>query len=290
MLREEIIRKVARALVEASSIMQPGQVAAYRKAVREENNPHAKWALEQYLENASQAAQSACALCDDTGIPHLILDLGPKMALEAGLIEAINQGIAQGLAQLPGRPMAVLGDDLQRIEQKEGLDADPAALLPAPMLVRRVEEDVLRLNLVMLGGGPEIRGSTQHIAHKHDWQVVEDEIVRRAREAVAKLGCTPCSLAVGIGRSLYEASALSLEALVDGAYDRQSPMEEAITARVNQAGIGPLGLGGKTTLLATFMKIGPQRASGVRIVAIRPACCVEPRIARVLLDGVDHEG
>ena len=89
-MREEIIRKVARALVEASSIMQPGQVAAYRKAVREENNPHAKWALEQYLENASQAAQSACALCDDTGIPHLILDLGPKMALVAGQIKCFK--------------------------------------------------------------------------------------------------------------------------------------------------------------------------------------------------------
>ena len=39
----------------------------------------------------------------------------------------------------------------------------------------------------------------------------------------------------------------------------------------------------KTTVLATFMKVGPQRASGVRVVAMRPGCCFEPRMACVEL-------
>lgn len=95
------------------------------------------------------------------------------------------------------------------------------------------------------------------------------------------LGCTPCTLAVGVGRSHYEASSMMLQALVDGNYDRQSDMEKEITAQVNSLGVGPLGLGGDTTVLATFMKVGPQRASGVRVVCMRPCCCVEPRIATV---------
>ncbi|NLD94481.1 MAG: fumarate hydratase, partial [Fibrobacter sp.] len=44
-----------------------------------------------------------------------------------------------------------------------------------------------------------------------------------------------------------------------------------------------IGLNGKTSVLATFMKIGPQRASGVRVVCLRPCCCFEPRRASVLL-------
>ena len=60
-------------------------------------------------------------------------------------------------------------------------------------------------------------------------------------------------------------------------------MEREITRRVNDANIGPLGLGGNTSVLATFMKVGPQRASGVRIVCVRPTCCFEPRIATVEL-------
>ena len=52
---------------------------------------------------------------------------------------------------------------------------------------------------------------------------------------------------------------------------------------MNEADIGPLGLHGKTSVIATYMKVGPQRASGVRIVCVRPNCCFEPRIATVVL-------
>jgi fumarate hydratase subunit alpha len=52
---------------------------------------------------------------------------------------------------------------------------------------------------------------------------------------------------------------------------------------VNESNVGALGLGGKTSVLATFAKVGPQRASGVRIVALRPCCCFEPRRATVEL-------
>jgi fumarate hydratase subunit alpha len=74
---------------------------------------------------------------------------------------------------------------------------------------------------------------------------------------------------------------MMLQAQADGNYAVQSDMEREITRRVNAADIGPLGLHGKTSVLATFLKVGPQRASGVRIVCLRPACCFEPRIATV---------
>jgi len=66
-------------------------------------------------------------------------------------------------------------------------------------------------------------------------------------------------------------------------YDSQGNMvyEQEITKRVNETQVGPLGLGGSTTVLGTVMKIGPQRASGVRIVCLRPCCCFEPRKASV---------
>ena len=74
-----------------------------------------------------------------------------------------------------------------------------------------------------------------------------------------------------------------MEAMAKGNFNRQSDFEKKITDKVNEANIGPLGLGGRHSVLATFAKIGPQRASGVRIVAIRPCCCFEPRRASVEL-------
>lgn len=64
----------------------------------------------------------------------------------------------------------------------------------------------------------------------------------------------------------------------NGKYGRT---EKTITERVNESNTGALGLGGKTSVLATFAKIGLQRASGVRVVALRPCCCFEPRRAAV---------
>lgn len=133
----------------------------------------------------------------------------------------------------------------------------------------------------MLGGGPAIRGITHRVFHKHSVDVVVEEIVARAKEGVSKLGCSPCTLAIGIGRSQYEATSLMLEAMAKGNYGIQSDFEKTITKKVNEAGIGALGLGGNHSVMATFAKVGPQRASGVRIVALRPCCCFEPRRSSV---------
>ncbi len=280
---DEIVALVRDTLVKAGSTFRPDKKEAYRRAIEAEQNEKAKWVLETVLENAETAERDHSPLCDDTGIPHLVLEVGEDCAVTGKLLDAIREGVAEGLRALPGRPMGIMGDDSRRIDQSGGLDSDPAGVKPAPILLRRCKDDVIRLHILMFGGGPAIRAKTYRVFHKHDTQVVLDEIVSWARESVAQLGCSPCTLAVGIGRSHFEAAAMMLEAQTDGRYDVQSGMEREITRRVNEANIGPLGLGGSTSVLATFLKVGPQRASGVRIVCVRPTCCFEPRIATVEL-------
>lgn len=283
MTEKLIIEKVKNALVQAGSSFKNDKKEAYRNAIDREVNPHSKWALETILENARVAEKKHSPLCDDTGIPHLLLEVGPDKAVTGKLLDTIGEGVKEGLRHLPGRPMAILGSDIERIDQSGGLDDDPAAVEAAPVLIRKTNENVLRLHILMFGGGPAIRGKTYRVFHKHSTETVLSEIVDWAKESVSLLGCTPCTLGIGIGRSHYEASSLMLQALIDGSYERQSCVEMEITKRVNEADIGPLGLHGKTSVLATFMKVGHQRASGVRIVCMRPCCCFEPRVATVEL-------
>lgn len=280
---ENIIRKVSETLVKAGSTFLSDKKEAYERAIAKETNEQAKWTLETILKNAVVAEKNASPLCDDTGIPHLLLEVGPNTAVTGNMLEAIKEGVRQGLRELPGRPMAVKGNDQERISQEMGMEKDPGALDAAPVLIRSRREEGAKLHVLMFGGGPAIRGKTYRVFHKHSVKTVINEIVEWAAESTAMLGCTPCTLAVGIGRSHYEAASMMLQALVDGTYDSQNDMEKEITDRVNENGVGPLGLGGKTTVLATFMKVGPQRASGVRIVCMRPCCCFEPRIASVEL-------
>lgn len=280
---EEIVALVRDTLVEAGSTFRSDKKDAYKEALSKEQNDKAKWVLETILENAEAAEKNHSPLCDDTGIPHLVLEVGDDCAVTGKQLDAIKEGIKQGLRKLPGRPMGIMGDDSHRIDQSGGLNPDSAGVEPAPILLRRCEENVIRLHILMFGGGPAIRAKTYRVFHKHSTQVVLDEIVKWAIEGVTQLGCSPCTLAVGVGRSHFEATSMMLQAQVEGKYDVQSDMEREITRRVNAAGIGPLGLGGNTSVIATFMKVGPQRASGVRIVCVRPTCCFEPRIATVEL-------
>ena len=283
-MANEMIEKVAGCLVAAGSTFREDQKEAYRRAISSETNEGTCWVMKQVLDNALVAEKTCGPLCDDTGIPHVFIEVGKNRALTGQMMADIKEGIREGLRRLPGRPMAIKGNDYERIDQSGGLDEDSGALAPSPYLVRECEnDDALRLTVLMLGGGPAIRGVTQRVFHKHSVQVVIDEIVARAIPAVSQLGCSPCTLAIGFGRSQFEATSMMMEAMAKGNYNEQSDFEKTITDRVNESNTGALRLGGKTSVLATFAKVGPQRASGVRVVALRPCCCFEPRRASVEL-------
>jgi len=274
---------VARALVRASTEFSPEHLQAIESYIANESNSTACWVLEQIIENARLATERKLPLCDDTGIPHLFLEMGSQRQLRGQMLSDIQAGVAEGLRRLPGRPMAVLGNDIQRLEQSRGLSDDPAAMVPPPLFIKSVEEDVLRLHILMQGGGPEIRAKTYRIFHRHSHKVIFDDLLAWAKEGADQLGCTPCMPAIGIGRSHYEATTLMLEAMACGNFLVQSELEREFTRSLNESGVGALGLGGRSTALASFIRIGPQRASGVRIACLRLCCCVEPRSASVHL-------
>ncbi len=277
-----IIEKTRNTLIEAASSFTDDHIEAYKRAIAAETNERAKWAMQTILENAYVARENKSPLCDDTGIPHVVLEMGPDASLTSDMISSIDEGVKQGLRDLPGRPMGVMGDDVSRLDQSGGLCEDPAFLAHAPLLILDSDEPGIRLNVLMQGGGPEIRSKTFRVFHKHDIVNIKNEIVNWASDEVGNLGCTPCCLSVGIGRTHFEASSMMLKAMIESDYGVQSDIEAEITERVNKTDVGPLGLGGRT-VLGTFLKVGPQRASGVRIVSLRPGCCFEPRKASVVL-------
>ena len=231
-------------------------------------------------------------LCDDTGIPHVIIEIGENREITGNLIAQINEGIKEGLNNLPARPMAVKGNDIERIEQSKGLYDNPGQMKAASFLIdsfsddstykRNISPDTLNIHFILEGGGPEIRAKTYRVYHKRSIENVIGTAIWLS-ESLKMLGCTPSVPAVGIGRTHYEASSLLLKSIVYGNLDSQSDLENYVTQKLNETNIGPLGFGGKTTVLGSFVNVGNQRASGVRIVSVRPSCFVEPRVATLHL-------
>jgi fumarate hydratase subunit alpha len=279
----EIIDLIKNAVIEASTTFREDQIDAYKKAIQREENDNARWVLELLLENAEIARSNKVPLCDDTGIPHVLVELGPKTRFSSDLFNQIEEGIARGLRKLPGRPMAVSGNDIERIEQSKGLYNDPGKVIPPSVLVDTMDGDGLKIHVLMLGGGPEIRAHTYRVFHQRDHGNLFKEALTWMRSEIPKLGCTPCTPAMGIGRTHYEASSLMLKAMAYGNLNQQTEIEKKITDSLNHSEVGALGLRGSVTALGSMVKVGPQRASGVRIVCMRPCCWVEPRKASIYL-------
>ena len=280
----DIIDKVSDSIIKASTNLSDDKRHALKLAIENETNENASWALTQILKNYEVAEKTKFPLCDDTGIPHVIIELGFEREITADLISQINQGIYQGLNKLPARPMAVKGSDIERIEQSKGLHDDSGLMKPASFLIDNVENpDTLNIHFLLQGGGPEIRAKTYRVYHKRSFDVVIGQAIEWLENSLKLLGCTPSIPSIGIGRTHYEASSLMLKSMIYGNLDNLSEEEMFVTQKLNQTNIGPLGFGGNTTVLGTFIKIGNQRASGVRIVSVRPSCFVEPRKATLRL-------
>ena len=289
----DIIEEISNSIIEASTHLSCDKLRALKKAIDVESNENAKWALSQILKNYNVAEEIKFPLCDDTGIPHVIIELGCERQITGELINQIHEGVALGLNNLPARPMAVQGNDIQRIEQSEGLFDSPGMLKPASILIdstndestykRDISPDTLNVHFLLEGGGPEIRAKTYRVYHKRSFENVIGTAVDWLKESLKMLGCTPSIPSIGIGRTHYEATSLLLKSIVYGNLDRQSDVELYVTNQLNKTDIGPLGLGGKTTVLGSYVNIGNQRASGVRIVSVRPSCFVEPRVATLKL-------
>ena len=280
--------KIEKALIEASTTYPKDRINAFNKTLDNETNENAIWVLKLMLENAEIANENKLPLCDDTGIPHVFIELGENRTVSSEFLEDIKKGIANGFKNLPGRSMAVKGNDFERISQSNGLYDESEKVVSPSFLIDNCgggESDKLdgniRIHLLLLGGGPEIRANTYRVFHKRDYKEVLNVAIDRLKENLALLGCTPSISAIGIGRTHFEANSLLIKAMVHGNLNNQSNVEKYITDELNKTNIGPMGLGGKTTSLGSFVKIGPQRASGVRILATRPCCFVEPRVATV---------
>lgn len=279
--KDQIIDKIKEAVILASSSYPDYKSQAYRNALEAETNPLSRWVIEQIIENGEVACSKRCPTCDDTGIPHVMIELGDMCELPLSIFDHIYLGVIEGLRALPGRPMGLFGNDIERIEQSAGMSPDSGDVVPAPFFIKKVSGNGLKVHILLQGGGPEIRSRTYRVFHKNNIDLFMDEIVSWAKEEVRLLGCTPVIVALGVGRTHYEATTQMLSAMIYGDLTKQNDIEKKITDLMNQTNVGPLGIKGLTTALGTYLSVGPQRASGVRIVCMRLCCIVEPRLATV---------
>ena len=80
----DILNDISKAIIEASTTLSNDKYDALRRAIDSEENENSRWALKQILENYQVAQKTKFPLCDDTGIPHVIIELGSDRQITGG--------------------------------------------------------------------------------------------------------------------------------------------------------------------------------------------------------------
>jgi len=243
---------VAEMVVEANRRMPGDVVDAFKRAMEEEDSPSAKEIFRQLLENADIADSENMPLCQDTGLAVFFVDVGEEVRVTGGSLKAaINEGMAKGYKDGFLRKSSC--DPMSR--------ANTGDNTPAIIHLDFVPGDKLTIAFMAKGGGSENMSRATMLAPAQGWKGIKDFVINRVAEAGPN-PCPPTMLGVGIGGTFERAPIIAKRALMRPLSDTHpdpkiADMEAELLEAVNKLGIGPMGLGGKTTCLGVKIAVEP---------------------------------
>jgi len=252
----EVKEKIRQAVQDANFIIDRDLKTLVQNCLSSEEAPAGQEILKQILQNADIAASEKLAMCQDTGLAVFFVEMGEKVKLEyAGfksLHDAISQGTSEGYGE--GYLRKSVCDPLSR--KNTGNNT------PVFIHWEVVAGDVFKITFMAKGGGSENMSALKMMPPSAGAKGIEDFVV----ETVSKAGPNPCPptvVGVGIGGNFDTSALLAKKALlrkpVGSAHAEPvyAEMEKRILDRINNLGIGPMGLGGRTTSLAVHIVSHP---------------------------------
>ena len=219
-------------------------IVALKNALTLEDNPTAKTQLSAILENIKTAETRNIPMCQDTGILVFFVEIGRQLCIDFDLDAVIIQGVKQATLSVPLRPNAV--DPLTRKNSGDNTGDG----LP-DINYSFVDGDALTITVAPKGAGSE-NMSTLRMLKPTQINMVKQFIVETVLNA-GGMPCPPIVVGVGIGGSFDKSARLAKRALLRD-LDHMDEYELEILDAINSLGIGPMGLGGRTTALAVHVE------------------------------------
>lgn len=217
---------------------------ALEDALKVEDNELARLNIEAILKNIKLAEEKQIPMCQDTGLPVIFVKLG-NVEVE-NLRAGIEEGIEKATKKIPIRPNIV--DPITR----ENTNINVGDYIP-PINIELIDEDYLEITILPKGFGSENNNAMKMALPAEGIQGIKDFVVESVLKAKGK-PCPPTVIGVGIGGTSDLCLKLGKKALL-GEVGKRNPdpeiakLELEILEEINKSGIGPMGLGGKTTTL-----------------------------------------
>jgi len=265
---QKITRMVAKLCQQANYELGDDVLTALKETRQKEVSPLARYALEKIMQNTAVAMQQDLPLCQDCGTAVIFLEVGQDVHITDGDInQAIVEGVSRGYRRGFLRKSMVNKPFSSRINTGDNT--------PPVIHTKIVPGSQLRIAVIPKGGGAENMSRLAMLKPGDGNQGVVDAVLKTIDEAGGN-PCPPLIIGLGIGGTTEKAMLLAKEALLrklgESNHDPEvARLEKDILRRVNDLGIGALGLGGSITALAVHAEVYPTHIASLP-VAINLQC------------------
>lgn len=270
---QDIIEGVAAAVVKANTVLPTDVYKAIENALDYEDSPIARNILEIILQNAHIAESEGMAICQDTGLVVVNVRLGQDVhVIGTSLETAINEGVR--IAYKAGYfRNSVVNDPILRVNTNDNT--------PAIVNYKLVSGEELSLTICPKGAGSENMGQLAMLKPLVGLKGVKDFVLGVVKKASAN-PCPPIIVGVGIGGDMEKAVQLAKEAVLRPINHRNelaylADFELELLKAINELGIGPQGLGGRTTALAVNVEVFATHIASLP-VAVNLSCHATRRV------------
>jgi fumarate hydratase subunit alpha len=247
-----ITEKVRALCMEANTDLEEDVLQAFDRAMEKEESPLGIEILKELKENARIAREERVPICQDTGFAVVFLELGQEVHLVGGgLREAIFEGVRQGYRD----------GFLRKSICHPFTRANTGDNTPAIIHTEIVQGEKVKITVAPKGGGSENMSRVVMLTPSDGVEGIKRFVVQRVKESGSN-PCPPTIVGVGIGGTFEQAALLAKKSLLRPLGSRNSDpeldkLESEILNEINRLGIGPQGLGGRTTSLAVHILMMP---------------------------------
>lgn len=274
---ETITQNIKEMCIEANHFLSPDMKKVFDEAAASEESPLGRQILGQLEENLCIAGEEMIPICQDTGMAVVFIKVGQDVHLIGGsLTDAINEGVRQGYVDGYLRK-SVVKDPIYRENTKDNT--------PAIIHYEIVEGEQVEITVAPKGFGSENMSRIFMLKPADGIEGVKDAILTAVRDAGPN-ACPPMVVGVGIGGTFEKCAEMAKHALTRN-LEEESPveyvrdLEKEMLETINNLGIGPGGLGGRTTALAVNIETYPTHIAGLP-VGINICCHVNHHAHRVI--------
>lgn len=273
---EKITEAVSRLCVEANCHLPQDMKKRICDCMEQESWPCAREILERITENYEIADRENVPICQDTGMACVFLRIGQDVHICGDVTEAVNEGVRRGYGEGYLRK-SVVRDPLDRVNTGDNT--------PAILYYELVPGDRVEITLAPKGFGSENMSGIKMLRPSDGLQGVKN-FVRNVVKEAGPNPCPPIVVGVGIGGTFDKAAYLAKKALLRPVDQRNgnpfyADLEQELLEEINALGIGPQGLGGRTTALAVNIETFPTHIAGLP-VAVNINCHVTRHKTEVL--------